>query len=219
MHLQSQIRYTDPIIMRVLIIDNHDSFVYNIVGLLENIRRQSDFAGMEWMRVLNDDVSPESALDYDAIILSPGPGLPCEAGYLMPTLAECADRRPIFGICLGFQAIARHFGASLMRLPLPRHGHPGRLVAVDPHDPVIGCLAGEEHIIGRYHSWIVDPQSLPPSLIPSSYDDEGNVMSLRHRELPIFGTQFHPESIITDCGERIMTAFLHLAGNYAADPL
>lgn len=199
--------------MRVLVIDNHDSFVYNIIGLLETISRQDAFADMEWVRVMNDAISPESALDYDSVILSPGPGVPHEAGNLMALVAECAGRRPIFGICLGFQAIAQHFGATLKNLPLPRHGHPGRLVRIDPEDPVMGCLADSRHVIGRYHSWIVDPESLPTSLIPSSYDDDGCIMSLRHRHLPIFGTQFHPESIMTDCGEQIMTAFLQQAGN------
>lgn len=197
--------------MRILIVDNQDSFVYNIVGLLRKLRKQEFFAGLEWDVEPNDRVDPAVAASYDAVILSPGPGLPCEAGRLCSVISECAGRVPLFGVCLGFQAIAEHFGGRLCRLPSPRHGHRSRLCRVDPRDPAVGFLAGGSTSVGRYHSWVVDPSSLPEDLVATSYDEEGHIMSLRHRRLPVFGTQFHPESVISDCGERIMGAFLRFS--------
>lgn len=198
--------------MRVLIIDNHDSFVHNITGLLQSIRNHDDrFRGLRWDIALNDEADPETALLYDALILSPGPGLPSEAGRLMETVKACAGSVPMLGICLGFQAIAETFGASLRQLPSPRHGHPSRLTCIDEKDPLAGSLAGTTPVVGRYHSWIVDKDTLPPELTATSFDEEGNVMSLRHLTLPVFGTQFHPESVITDCGRRLLAAFLAIA--------
>lgn len=199
--------------MRVLVIDNHDSFVHNIIGLLQELRSNDDrFSGLQWDIVLNDDAAPARALLYDALILSPGPGLPCEAGRLMETVKACAGRIPMLGICLGFQAIAENFGATLRRLPSPRHGHPSRLTRIDKEDPLAGSLADASPVVGRYHSWVVDTATLPSELAATSFDEEGNLMSLRHRELPVFGTQFHPESVITDCGRPLLAAFLALAG-------
>lgn len=193
--------------MRILIIDNYDSFVYNIVGLLREIRLGDAVDSLEWDVRLNDDVDLGDIPCYDAVILSPGPGLPCEAGKMPEILAQFAERIPMFGICLGFQAIAERFGGRLTQLPAPRHGHKSHLSRIDGSDPVMGHLAGREPAIGRYHSWVVDPGSLPAALVATSYDEEGNVMSLRHMRLPLFGTQFHPESIITDCGRSLLEAF------------
>ncbi len=196
--------------MRILVIDNYDSFVCNIVGLLETIRRDGIFARLEWDVSMNDAVDIRNIGSYDAIIFSPGPGIPREAGAMMEILEQYADRIPMFGICLGFQAIAEHFGAQLRHLPHPRHGHPSQLRRIDANDPVIGSLAGKRPTVGRYHSWAVDAESLPARLIATSFDEEGNPMSFRHRDLLVFGTQFHPESIITDCGKQLLTSFLRL---------
>lgn len=196
--------------MKILVIDNHDSFVYNITGLLHTIRNKNVFPDFEWRIVLNDEVNPDDAMHYDGLILSPGPGIPEEAGNLMEVVQKCVGHVPILGICLGFQAIAESYGALLSRLSSPRHGHLSHLVNIDRQDPLIGALADSSPSVGRYHSWIVKPSSLPEELIPTSFDEEGNLMSFRHKILPLFGTQFHPESIITDCGQHIFKAFLSL---------
>ena len=197
--------------MRILIIDNYDSFVYNIVGLLREIRHGGAIPVLEWDVRLNDDVDLQEIPLYDAVILSPGPGLPCEAGKMPEVLERFAESIPMFGICLGFQAIAERFGGRLTQLPSPRHGHKSHLRNIDRSDPVTGPLADSCPAVGRYHSWIVDPASLPASLVATSYDEEGNIMSLRHVKHPLFGTQFHPESIISTHGRTILVAFLQYA--------
>ena len=199
--------------MRILIIDNHDSFVYNIIGVLRNICKQGAFSETKWSVVLNDDINLNEVGNYDALIISPGPGVPCEAGKMMEVLNRYADSMPILGICLGFQGIAEHFGARLQQLPLPRHGHLSHLHGIDRSDPIMGGLTESSPVVGRYHSWIVDKDTLPNELIATSFDEENHIMSLRHRDFAVFGTQFHPESIISDCGEHILTAFLQVARN------
>lgn len=202
---------TTPRPIKLLLIDNHDSFVHNIVGLLERIRTDASHdLILSWDIVKNDKVNVSDAEAYDALILSPGPGIPSEAGNLMEIISSCAGRLPMLGICLGFQAIAESFGARLIHLPLTRHGHPSRLERIDPADPLLGALAGTSPTVGRYHSWGIEAHSLPDTLLPTSFDEEGNLMSLRHRHLPLFGTQFHPESIISDCGLHILTSFIYL---------
>lgn len=200
----------------VLIIDNHDSFVYNVTGLLEKMRRLPDHDRLRWRVIGCDTVCPSDVTSSGAVILSPGPGLPSEAGRLMTAVAcAAAHRVPTLGICLGYQAIAQHFGARLLNLPVPRHGHLSHLCRIDASDPVMGPLADTSPAVGRYHSWVVDAGTLPTGLVPTSFDEDGNIMSLRHAHLPLFGTQFHPESIITDCGEHIMAAFLDTASKCA----
>lgn len=197
--------------LRILIIDNYDSFVYNIIGLLGEIQSRGVVPDFEWRVVMNDAVDIKEAGEYDAIILSPGPGVPQEAGRMTEVLDKYVRCKPVFGVCLGFQGIAEYFGARLRQLPYPRHGHLSRLQDVDESDPLMGSLASGSAVVGRYHSWVVDEQTLPQELAATSFDEDGNLMSLRHRELPVFGTQFHPESIISDCGDRILEAFLKIA--------
>lgn len=193
--------------MNILIIDNYDSFVYNIVGLLRECRDRS-CGGVDWRVVRNDDI-PFAGLDgYDAVILSPGPGVPEEAGELMRLVDVAAGRLPMLGICLGHQAIAQYYGASLLQLSHPRHGHPSPLMDVDATDPVVGRCVGRDVTVGRYHSWTVDESTLPDSLTVTSRDEEGHIMSLRHRSQPVYGVQFHPESIITTCGHTLLQSFI-----------
>lgn len=200
--------------MNVLIIDNYDSFVYNIVGLLRECR---DSAGAVPERdvVRNDAIPFESLGRYDAVILSPGPGVPDEAGELMRLVGEAAGRVPILGICLGHQAIAQYYGASLRQLSHPRHGHPSPLTYIDGSDLVMGICAERAATVGRYHSWTVDESTLPDVLCVTSRDEEGNIMSLRHRTQPVYGMQFHPESIITSCGHSLMQSFITLAEKWS----
>ena len=194
--------------MRILLVDNYDSFVFYIVGHLQRCRR--DFPRLDWHIVKNDRVDPESVGDYDAVILSPGPGVPAEAGNLLKLIEKSAGRVPVLGICLGCQAIAEVFGARLLQLETPRHGHCSRLLSVDAYDPIVGFLSGAESRVGRYHSWVIDEASLGGEvpLRVTSRDEDGNIMSIRHESLPLFGLQFHPESIITAEGNRMIRNFL-----------
>ncbi|WP_303023192.1 anthranilate synthase component II [Duncaniella muris] len=195
--------------MRLLIIDNHDSFVHNIIGLLRDCVNRMPFQ-FSWNVVKNDEIPFDSIDNYDALIISPGPGLPAEASGLMKAIDLCSHTKPILGICLGCQAIAEYFGGSLTHLDHPAHGHLSRLKNVDSSDPLLGCIECEAITVGRYHSWIVAKETLPPSLAVSSQDEDGNIMSVRHTELPVFGLQFHPESIISNCGADIIGGFLSI---------
>lgn len=200
--------------MDILIVDNYDSFVYNVVGLLRGCR-DSVGGDLSWDVVRNDTI-PFDRLDrYDAIILSPGPGVPQEAGDLMRLVGVAAGRVPMLGICLGHQAIALHYGARLRQLEHPRHGHPSALTVVDASDPVIGTCSGTQPVVGRYHSWVVDEAALPPVLFVTSRDEEGNIMSFRHFSDEVYGVQFHPESIITSVGAALMDRFIARARSYA----
>ena len=198
--------------MRLLIIDNHDSFVYNIVGLLRDCIRRGAVS-LSWTIEKNDAVSFDRLHEYDALILSPGPGLPSEAGSLMRVIDLCADTKPMLGICLGCQAIAEYFGASLRHLDRPRHGHLSHLTGIGSDDELMGVFASRDVAVGRYHSWVVSDESLPTQILVGARDEEGNIMSLRHVSLPIFGTQFHPESIVSGCGIDIMERFLSIVSS------
>lgn len=192
--------------MKIILADNHDSFVYNICGLLEGAQ-----PSCRWQVATPVDLV-EAPIDYDALIISPGPGLPQEMPGLISLVGRVIDRIPVLGICLGMQAIALWFGAALKQLEEPRHGHRSPLFITDANDAIIAPLntiPSPVHV-GRYHSWVVDEDSVPPELVVSSHDEEGNIMSLYHRSLPVFGLQFHPESIITDCGQAILNAFLNI---------
>lgn len=193
--------------MKLLVIDNHDSFVCNIIGLLRECAGELA-EEVTWTIVRNDITRPDLLHSCDALILSPGPGLPSEAGSLMETIRISLPDKPILGICLGCQAIAEYFGAGLRRLDKPRHGHPSVLKEIDTSDPLVGNLREGKSQIGRYHSWVIDETTLPPELAVTSRDADGLIMSIRHRQLPLFGTQFHPESIISSDGKKIMHNFL-----------
>ena len=188
----------------ILVVDNRDSFVYNIVQLLKE-------SGFE----IGIDVKRCDALelrhlerDYAGIILSPGPGLPSESGLLLGVVAEAAQQRiPLLGICLGHQAIAEHFGGHLLQLAHPLHGHASVLHVTDDNNSLLEGADGAT--VGRYHSWTVDASSLPGELQTSAIAaDDGCIMAVRHRTLPIWGMQFHPESYITNCGMLIIRNWL-----------
>lgn len=189
---------------KMLIVDNHDSFVYNIVQLL---REAPDAPAFEVVR--NDCLDFGCLEDFGGIILSPGPGIPEEAGDLPALIDRCRESHPMFGVCLGHQAIACSFGASLHRLEQPLHGHLTLLQGIAADDPLLAELP-ERVTVGRYHSWVVEAATLPPSLAVTSVDEEGNIMSFRHRSLPLHGVQFHPESCISDCGRKIMENWLDI---------
>lgn len=186
--------------MKLLILDNYDSFTYNIVHAVREL-------GVEPTVARNDRISLDEIEDFDKIIISPGPGIPSEAGILPDLLMRYAGKKPILGICLGHQAIGERFGAKLENLAEVYHGvqTPARVTAPD----YILNGMGDEFPVGRYHSWVVSDEGLPPCLIVTSRSADGQIMSLRHREMDIHGVQFHPESLLTPDGSRIIANFIN----------
>jgi anthranilate synthase component 2 len=193
---------------RVVVVDNYDSFVYNLVQYLGEL-------GAEPVVVRNDalDVDGLFSLGPDALLVSPGPGRPEEAGVSVAAVEEAARRAvPLLGVCLGHQCVGVAFGAQVVRAPVVVHGKTSP-IAHDGRGIFAGCPDGFEAT--RYHSLVVERSSLPPSLVASAWSPDGLVMGLRHRELPIEGVQFHPESVLTTCGHRLLGNFLALTGRPA----
>lgn len=186
--------------MKILIFDNYDSFTYNLVHLVKEL----GFTDVDVYR--NDKIALEDVAQYDKIILSPGPGIPSEAGLLLPLIREYAGKKPILGVCLGHQAIGEAFGAKLSNLEDVYHGVATNIQIVKP-DYIFDEL-GSELEVGRYHSWIVSSDNVPDCLEITATDENGKIMALRHREYDIHGVQFHPESVLTPAGEIIVRNFL-----------
>ena len=187
--------------MRILIFDNYDSFTYNLVHLVEKIIHEK----VEVFR--NDQIELEKVKEYDKIILSPGPGIPDEAGLLLPLIKEYASSKSILGVCLGHQAIGQAFGGSLLNLSTVYHGG-----ATDCQLSTVNCQLfnglPKNITIGRYHSWIVNDKDLPGELEITAVDENGYIMGLQHKTFDVQGVQFHPESILTPDGETIMRNWL-----------
>ena len=187
--------------MKIVIIDNYDSFTYNLSHLVKEL-------GAEVTVVRNDQFRLDELEPYDRIILSPGPGIPSEAGLLLDVIRTYADSKPILGVCLGHQAIGEAFGATLENLTEVFHGvaTPCHIVADDPLFSGIPRTTA----IGRYHSWVVSRDALPQCLEVTAVSDEGQIMALRHRHLNVRGIQFHPESVLTPDGKKMLQNFLSL---------
>ena len=185
--------------MKIAVIDNYDSFTYNLVHLVRSLDVEVDV-------VRNDKFKIEDLSCYDKILLSPGPGIPSEAGLLLDVIKTYAGRKPLLGVCLGHQAIAEVFGGTLRNLQNVYHGvaTPCRVVA----DDVLFNGLPKEFEVGRYHSWVVDRDSLPTCLEVTSESPDGEIMSLRHRELDVRGVQFHPESVLTPVGKQIISNWI-----------
>jgi para-aminobenzoate synthetase component 2 len=190
-------------VVRILVVDNYDSFVFNIVQYLAQL-------GAEVTVKRNDDVSIEEARTYDGVLLSPGPGTPEDAGVCMSIVRECAGQVPIFGVCLGHQAIAAAYGATVDRAPELLHGKTSQV-----HHHGEGVLAGmpEPFTATRYHSLAVVPETVPAELLVTSTTESGVVMSLRHATLPVEGVQFHPESVLTEGGHLMLANWLAICGD------
>jgi anthranilate synthase component 2 len=186
--------------MKILIFDNYDSFTYNLAHLVKEL----GYKEVEVHR--NNRISLEEIAEFDKIILSPGPGIPSEAGLLLPLIRRFAATKSLLGVCLGHQAIAEAFGGKLINLETVYHGisTPVRIIAPDR----IFNRLPEEIEAGRYHSWIVDKKDFPQELEITAVDREGQIMALKHKTLDIHGVQFHPESILTSYGKEIMDNFL-----------
>ena len=185
--------------MKLLILDNYDSFTYNIVHAVRE-------SGVEPAVRRNDKITLSEIDEFDKIIISPGPGIPSEAGILPDMLKEYAGRKPILGVCLGHQAIGECFGAKLENLEDVYHGVQTEAMLTAPDYILEGM--GERFSIGRYHSWIVSEEGLPACLEVTSRDADGRIMSMRHRDFDIHGVQFHPESLLTPGGEKIISNFI-----------
>lgn len=186
--------------MRLLIFDNYDSFTYNIVHAVRSL-------GCEPEVHRNDEITIADIASFDKIIISPGPGIPSEAGILPELLDAYAAEKPILGVCLGHQAIAEHFGARIFNMPDVCHGI-GSEIRVTAPDYIFDGMP-QTFRAGRYHSWAVDDTSLADGLEVTARSADGVVMGLRHRSLDVHGVQFHPESILTPEGIHIFANFLN----------
>jgi len=186
---------------KILIIDNYDSFTYNLVHLVNEIGLQCEV----WR---NDKFKLDDVEDFSHIILSPGPGIPSEAGLLLDVIARYAPTKSIFGVCLGQQAIAEAFGGQLYNLSRPMHGIATPIKVTDANEKLFTGLP-QSFKVGRYHSWVVDHKDLPDVLTVTAIDEQDNsIMALRHRQYDVRGVQFHPESVLTEYGRQMMQNWL-----------
>ncbi len=186
--------------MKVLVLDNYDSFTYNLVQYIQELLEQD----IDVFR--NDAISLDAVADYQAIVLSPGPGLPSEAGIMPALLGRYAGQKPILGVCLGHQAIGEAFGAKLHNLRDVYHGIETPINRTEVEEPLFAGMP-EHFPAGRYHSWVVQKDSLPPELLVTAVDKRGEVMAMRHRNYNLRGVQFHPESIMTPQGKQLLENF------------
>jgi anthranilate synthase component II len=190
--------------MKILVFDNYDSFTYNLVHLVEKILQEK----VEVYR--NDELPLEKVREFDKIILSPGPGIPVEAGLLLPLIREYAATKSILGVCLGHQAIGEAFGGRLVNLEQVYHGVALPVQLLSPAGAGSALFRGlpARFEVGRYHSWVVSKEGFPAELEITAEDDNGLVMALRHRHFDVQGLQFHPESVLTPLGEQIIRNWL-----------
>ena len=186
--------------MKILVFDNYDSFTYNLVHLVDAI------TGSRAEVYRNDQLPLEKVAEYDKIILSPGPGIPSEAGDLLPLIRAYAASKSILGVCLGHQAIGECFGAALINLSTVFHGIATPIDILD-HQGIFQRLPGTI-AVGRYHSWVVSEHAFPSELEITARDRSGMIMGLRHRTYDLTGVQFHPESVLTPDGEAMMRNWL-----------
>ncbi|MFY7965314.1 MAG: anthranilate synthase component II [Chitinophagaceae bacterium] len=192
---------TDFANTKIVIIDNYDSFTYNLVHLIEKITNKNVTV------FLNDEFELEQIQTFDKIILSPGHGLPENAGKMMQVIEEFKHTKSILGVCLGHQAIALAFGASLKNLETVYHGVATSIQLCNSNSLLFDDIE-MPMLVGRYHSWVVDTENLPGELLVTAKDNKGNIMALQHKTLDITGIQFHPESIMTPNGEKLMRNWL-----------
>ncbi|MCP4438501.1 MAG: aminodeoxychorismate/anthranilate synthase component II [Aureispira sp.] len=191
--------------MKILVIDNYDSFTYNLVQYIEELSGQRPDV------VRNDKIELKAIEQYDVLVLSPGPGIPSEAGLLLDIIKAYAPSKPILGICLGHQAIAEVFGAELEQLQKVYHGI--ATTVIQHSDSPLFKELPKEFEAGRYHSWVVKPSSIPDSLKVTVLDQNDQIMALEHKEHPVYGVQFHPESVLTPLGKQLIQNFLIIANS------
>lgn len=184
----------------VLVIDNYDSFTYNLVHLINEVGYEAEV----WR---NDKFELADVEQYDKILLSPGPGIPEEAGLLLDVIKTYAPTKSIFGVCLGQQAIAEVFGGTLLNLGRPMHGVATPVTVVDG-DEFLFWECPQTINVGRYHSWVVSKENFPSCLKITARDHKNEIMALRHETLDVRGVQFHPESVLTEFGRQMMENWL-----------
>lgn len=188
--------------MKLLMLDNYDSFTYNLVHLVEKV------SDISFDVVKNDQLSLAAVEQYDKILLSPGPGLPSEAGIMPELLKAYASKKSILGVCLGLQAIGENFGSPLKNLNRVYHGIASPVHLVQP-DPLFESCPST-FLAGRYHSWVIDEQTTNPNLVVTAVDENGFIMAARHTTYNVRGVQFHPESILSEHGDIILKNWLRL---------
>lgn len=187
--------------MKILILDNYDSFTYNLVHMVEDITGQLPDV------YRNDEISVEAINNYDAIILSPGPGIPDEAGILKDVIRAYAGKKPIFGVCLGLQAITEVFGGSIINMGEVFHGVATEMEVVKK-DAIIFKDIPNKFEAARYHSWIASNENFPSEISITAKDEDGGIQAIEHNVFNISAVQFHPESILTEVGEQIVRNFI-----------
>lgn len=186
--------------IQILVLDNYDSFVYNLVHYVKEL----GYKNVDVYR--NDKITLEEVGKYDKIILSPGPGIPDEAGILKALIKQYGPIKPLLGVCLGHQAISEVYGAFLENRKNVLHGVATKMIVTQPEGLYEGLP--QEFEVGRYHSWQVDPLKLGDQLEVTAIDEAGDIMSIRHKVYPVTGVQYHPESILTEYGKDIMKNWL-----------
>lgn len=190
--------------MRLLVLDNYDSFTYNLTHLVEKV------SDIDFDVIKNDQISIKEINAYDLILLSPGPGLPSEAGIMPELLKTYRSTKSIFGVCLGLQGIAESFGATLQNAKTVFHGIASPIHVTERDLLFKNCP--DHFLVGRYHSWLVNPHTLPRDLLVTAKDAKGHIMALKHKTLNVRAVQFHPESILSQHGETIIKNWLATAG-------
>ncbi len=191
--------------MNLLVLDNYDSFTYNLVQYLQEI------LGREVDVYRNDEISLEEVDRYDILILSPGPGIPSEAGIMPALIKRYGPQKFILGVCLGHQAIGEAYGAKIENLDQVYHGIETPIYKTEEKDILFEGIPSEFQA-GRYHSWVVKKETLPGEMVVTARDDKGEIMAMRHQEHKVFGVQFHPESIMTPQGKKMLRNFLLFCG-------
>ncbi|MFT4576975.1 MAG: anthranilate synthase component 2 [Polaribacter sp.] len=187
--------------MNILILDNYDSFTYNLVHMVE------DITGKLPDVFRNDEIAIEDIERYDVIILSPGPGIPDEAGILKEVIAAYAGRKPIFGVCLGLQAITEVFGGQIENMGEVFHGVATEMTVIEKDADIFKGIP-QKFDAARYHSWIASKENFPKTIAITAVDEDGGIQAIQHKEFNLSAVQFHPESILTEVGEQIVRNFL-----------
>jgi len=187
---------------KILVIDNYDSFTYNLVHYIEKI------TGIRADVFRNDEITVSDAKKYDKILLSPGPGIPIEAGILLELIKQLAPSKSILGVCLGHQAIGEAFGGTLVNLDKVYHGIASEIQVLKTNDPLYKGIP-ERFKVGRYHSWVVAKENLPDCFDITSTDEFGLIMGISHKTFDVRGVQYHPESVLTEHGLKIIENWIN----------
>jgi anthranilate synthase component II len=189
--------------MKIALIDNYDSFTYNLVQYFE------ENSGVILDVIRNDDFILSDLTSFDKIVISPGPGLPAHNGIILETIKKFSGEKPILGVCLGLQAIYEAFGGHLVNLKEVHHGVSSSVFILDASDPLLKGITNP-FLAGRYHSWVCNRDHVPPELIITAFDQQKQIMACRHIHHPTYGVQFHPESILTPEGTKMIRNFVEM---------